>query len=55
VDPGIGMYAFGATILLIPAIMTTFDRREVWQRVAWSSGESPPPTPLAADNARASR
>ena len=54
VDPGIGMYAFGATILLIPAIMTNFDRREVWQRVVWSSGEVTP-TPLAADNARALR
>jgi paraquat-inducible protein A len=55
VDPGIGMYAFGATILLIPAIMTNFDKREVWQRVKWSSGELPPPSPLAADNARAWR
>jgi paraquat-inducible protein A len=35
VDPGIGMYAFGATILLIPAIMSSFDRRELWQRVEW--------------------
>lgn len=55
VDPGIGMYAFGATILLIPAIMTNFDRRDVWRRVAWSSGELPPPRPLAADHARAMR
>ena len=31
VDPGIGMYAFGATILLIPAIMTSFDKRELWR------------------------
>jgi paraquat-inducible protein A len=35
VDPGIGMYAFGATILLIPAIMSSFDKRELWQRVEW--------------------
>ena len=35
VDPGIGMYAFGATILLIPAIMSSFDKHELWQRVEW--------------------
>jgi len=55
VDPGIGMYAFGATILLIPAIMTNFDKREVWLRVEWSGGEAPPPVPIAAESARASR
>jgi paraquat-inducible protein A len=38
VDPGLGMYAFGATILLIPAIMTNFDKREVWDRVDWNDG-----------------
>jgi len=38
VDPGIGMYAFGATILLIPAIMTNFDRRQLWQKVEWNEG-----------------
>jgi paraquat-inducible protein A len=55
VDPGIGMYAFGATILLIPAIMTNFDRRELWQRVEWSAGEMLHPAPPAADDVRASR
>jgi len=39
VDPGIGMYAFGAVILLIPAIMTNFDKRELWQKVEWSARE----------------
>jgi paraquat-inducible protein A len=39
VDPGIGMYAFGATILLIPAIMTNFDKRELWQSVDWVDRE----------------
>jgi paraquat-inducible protein A len=46
VDPGIGMYAFGATILLIPAIMTNFDKRTLWQRVTWSNGRIPLPAPL---------
>jgi paraquat-inducible protein A len=35
VDPGIGMYAFGAVILLIPAIAVNVDRREIWRRVEW--------------------
>lgn len=30
VDPGIGMYAFGATVLLIPAVMLSFDRWDCW-------------------------
>jgi paraquat-inducible protein A len=41
VDPGIGMYAFGATILLIPAIMTNFDKHALWQRVTWNNGTTP--------------
>jgi paraquat-inducible protein A len=43
VDPGIGMYAFGALVLLIPAIMVNFDARELWQEVEWMCGEMPPP------------
>jgi paraquat-inducible protein A len=35
VDPGIGLYALGALVVLIPAIMVTFDPREVWRRVEW--------------------
>jgi paraquat-inducible protein A len=35
VEPGVGMYAFGACILLIPAIMTNVDKHELWQRVEW--------------------
>jgi paraquat-inducible protein A len=41
VDPGIGMYAFGATILLIPAIAGSLDRREMWRRVEWIDPETP--------------
>jgi len=48
VEPGIGMYAFGASILLIPAIMTHFDRRELWQRVEWADGEMPHPGTIEA-------
>jgi len=38
VDPGIGMYAFGAVVMLIPAVMVNFDAREIWLRVRWTEG-----------------
>ena len=41
VEPGIGMYAVGALMVLFPAIMVTFDPGEVWQRVEWADGEAP--------------
>ena len=40
VDAGIGMYAVGALMVLFPAIMVTFDPREIWQRVEWADGRS---------------
>ncbi len=43
VDPGVGMYAVGGLVLLIPAILVTFDDRELWQRLEWVDGETPPP------------
>jgi paraquat-inducible protein A len=42
VDPGIGMYALGALVLLFPAIMVTFDPGEVWERVEWADDEAEP-------------
>ena len=42
VEPGIGMYAVGALIVLFPAIMVTFDPHEVWKRIEWADGEAPP-------------
>jgi paraquat-inducible protein A len=41
VEAGIGMYAVGALVLLFPAIMVTFDARELWQRIEWADGEMP--------------
>jgi paraquat-inducible protein A len=41
VDPGIGMVALGALVVLFPAIGVSFDPREVWSRVAWEDGEPP--------------
>jgi paraquat-inducible protein A len=40
VTPGIGMFAFGAVVLLLPAITLTFDVRDAWARVAWVDGEA---------------
>ena len=42
VIPGIGMYAAGLFVLLVAAVVATFDPHEVWERVAWADGESPP-------------
>lgn len=46
VEPGIGMYAFGAAILLIPAIMTNFDKRALWRKIAWNAGRTPISPPV---------
>jgi paraquat-inducible protein A len=43
VDPGIGIYAFGTVVLLIPAIAVNFDARELWRRVEWESVTPLPP------------
>jgi len=45
VQAGIGMYAVGVVMLLFPAIMVTFDARELWQRIEWVDGEMPPLAP----------
>jgi len=54
VDPGIGMYAFGSTVLLIPAVMLSFDRRDIWRRIAWMDAEmSAAPAPAGYRSAGA--
>jgi paraquat-inducible protein A len=47
VQAGIGMYAVGALMLLIPAIMVNFNARELWQKIEWVDGEMPPLNPGA--------
>ncbi|MEO8674671.1 MAG: paraquat-inducible protein A [Casimicrobiaceae bacterium] len=42
VIPGIGMYAAFAFIVLLTAVMVAFDPSEVWKRVRWADGSSPP-------------
>ncbi len=41
VAAGIGMFAVGALVLLFPAIMVTFNDRELWRSVEWADGEMP--------------
>src|SRR5262249_1898060 len=43
VEAGIGMFAAGAFVGLIAAILVTFDRDEIWKRVRWADGRDPPP------------
>ena len=39
--PGIGMYAAGAFIFLLSAVLVTFEPHEVWKRVEWADGTLP--------------
>ncbi len=48
VEAGIGMYAVGALVLLLPAIMVNFDAHELWQTIEWANGETPRRTPFEA-------
>ena len=42
VTPDVGMFALGALIALLPAIMVSFDREEIWKRVEWADGSYHP-------------
>jgi paraquat-inducible protein A len=42
VEPGIGMYALGALVVLFVAIMFTADPREAWKRIEWADAEQSP-------------
>jgi paraquat-inducible protein A len=44
VTAGVGIYAVGGLVVLLPAIMVTFDAREAWKRVAWAGGAAPRPS-----------
>jgi paraquat-inducible protein A len=48
VIPGIGMYAAGAFVFLLAAVLVTLDSREVWARIEWAEGTLPP-TSASAD------
>ena len=53
--PGIGMYAAGLFIVLVAAILVSFDPRDVWERVEWADGRVPPAAGEAAAGAGGSR
>jgi paraquat-inducible protein A len=41
VEPGIGMYAVGALVVLLTAIGITFNPDEIWRQIEWVD---PPPS-----------
>jgi paraquat-inducible protein A len=53
VIPGIGMYAAGAFVFLLAAVLVTLDPREVWARIEWADGTLPPSA--SADTAGTAR
>ena len=55
VIPGIGMYAAGLFVLLMAAVLVSFDPHEVWKRVEWADGELPPLPADAASDAGGAR
>ena len=55
VSPGIGMYAAGLFIVLLSAVLVTFDPHEVWKRVDWANGEPPPKLAETAPDAGGAR
>jgi paraquat-inducible protein A len=38
VIPGVGMYAVGALVLLLAALVVSVDGRELWNRIEWADG-----------------
>jgi paraquat-inducible protein A len=49
VEPGIGMFAIFALMLLFPSIVSSFDTEAIWDRVQWADGELPHATPTPAE------
>lgn len=39
VEPGIGMYATGALVVLIPWIIVSFEPAEIWHRIQWAEAD----------------
>jgi len=44
---GTALFALFALVVLLAAIQSTFDPREVWQRIVWAEPDAEPP--LAGD------
>ena len=45
VTPGLGMFAAGAFIFLLAAIIVNFEPHDIWSRVQWADGTVPPIPP----------
>ena len=41
VVPGLALFAVGGLVILLPAIQSSFDPREVWDRVRWVATDPP--------------
>jgi paraquat-inducible protein A len=50
VEPGIGMFAIFALMILMPMISASFDEKEFWHRIRWADGKAPltPQSPVEA-------
>jgi paraquat-inducible protein A len=46
VIPGIALFSLGALIVLLAAMQTTFDPREVWDRVEWADSSARRPAAM---------
>ena len=42
VDPGVGLFATGALLVLLAGLATSFDPRTLWDRIAWPAQDTPP-------------
>ena len=40
VDPGLALFAVGGLVFVLPAMQSSFDPREVWERVEWAEAEA---------------
>jgi len=49
------MYAAGVFVLLVAAVLVSFDAHEVWERVEWADGELPPMLRDTAPNSAEAR
>ena len=53
--PGLGMYAAGAFVFLMAAILVNYEPHEIWSRVTWVNGTVPGASPGPPRGAEAAR
>jgi paraquat-inducible protein A len=42
VIPGVALFAVGGLVVLIPAMQSSFDPQEIWDRIQWANGQASP-------------